>query len=125
VNGLTAYYATFAATTESGSLRGQGSFIELDGRTFRVLTYTLADKFTGYAAAMAGVHTSFARLTDAAALNVQPARLRVERVPRDMTLAQFNTQFPSVVPIETLAVINGAAAGETLRAGQLVKRVVR
>jgi hypothetical protein len=42
-----------------------------------------------------------------------------------MTLTQFHQQYPSVISLEELAVINGMSAGSSLRSGQLVKRVVR
>jgi predicted Zn-dependent protease len=74
---------------------------------------------------MRSVHASFDRLTNAAALAVQPVRLRIERVQQAMTLAQFHQQFPSAIGIEELAVLNGVGATEMLRVGQTVKRVVR
>jgi len=46
------------------------------------------------------------------------------KVPRDMTIAEFNAQFPSTAPVEVLAIVNGLGEGERLRAGQLAKRVV-
>jgi hypothetical protein len=42
-----------------------------------------------------------------------------------MTLSEFNRQYPSVVPIETLALINGMTDGNaTIAMGESVKRVV-
>ncbi|MBL8223591.1 MAG: hypothetical protein JNL62_30445, partial [Bryobacterales bacterium] len=68
---------------------------------------------------------SFRRLTDPAALNVKPNRVQVTRVSRAMTLAEFNQQNPSTIPIEDLALINGLADGNArLAAGASVKRVV-
>ena len=68
---------------------------------------------------------TFKPLTDPAYLNVQPARLQVVKLPRDMTLEQFNRQFPSSISTAQLAAINGLdAESSTLRAGQLAKRVV-
>jgi predicted Zn-dependent protease len=125
LNGLVAYWAEFSATTESGQLRGQGTFVEYDGKTYRILTYTPAEKYSSYASAFQQVHASFERLTDARALAVQPKKLRMERLSRSMTLSAFNQAFPSLIPIEELAVINGVALNATLQSGQLVKRVVQ
>jgi predicted Zn-dependent protease len=125
VHGFPVSSATFTVNTESGSLSGIGSFVEYDGSTYRILTYTLADKAASYAQAMRSVHASFDRLTNAAALAVQPVRLRIERVQQAMTLEQFHQQFPSAIGIEELAVLNGVGATEMLRVGQTVKRVVR
>jgi hypothetical protein len=41
-----------------------------------------------------------------------------------MTLAQFAERYPSTVEIETLELINGVGADETIATGTLVKRVV-
>jgi predicted Zn-dependent protease len=125
VHGFPVASASFTANTESGSLSGLGSFVEYDGATYRILTYTLADKAASYATAMRAVHASFDRVTNAAALAVQPMRLRTERVPRAMTLTEFHQQFPSAIGLAEVAVLNGVGATAALRAGQMVKRVVR
>jgi predicted Zn-dependent protease len=67
---------------------------------------------------------SFRKLTDPKALNVQPARVKVETVPRAMTLADYYKQFPSSIPIEQVAIINGLQTDSQLEAGQKIKRVV-
>ena len=43
---------------------------------------------------------SFRPLTDPAALNVKPARVRLVRLPRPMTLAEFNQAYPSTIPLD-------------------------
>jgi predicted Zn-dependent protease len=68
---------------------------------------------------------SFQPLTDPAALAVQPAKVELVKVPRQMTAAEFNAQFPSTVPVEQVAIMNGLdPAGGTFQAGQTAKRVV-
>jgi hypothetical protein len=42
-----------------------------------------------------------------------------------MTLAEFNRRYPSSIPIERLALLNGVAADGRLEAGSLAKRVVK
>jgi hypothetical protein len=41
-----------------------------------------------------------------------------------MTLEQFHARYPSSIPLEELALINGVTAGETLPDGHTVKRIV-
>jgi hypothetical protein len=41
-----------------------------------------------------------------------------------MTLRQFNSQFPSSIPLPELAIINGLAENAQLRASQQIKRVI-
>jgi predicted Zn-dependent protease len=124
INGLAAAAATFSAQTEQGQLAGIATFVSLDGTTYRVLGYTPSAKFRDYAAVFQRAAGSFRRLTDAAALSVQPARVRIQRVPRTMTLTDFNREFPSTIPIAQLAIINGVEQNGTLTAGSLAKQVV-
>ena len=42
-----------------------------------------------------------------------------------MTLAQFNTQYPSSIPLDEVALINGLATTSQLQSGQSVKRVTK
>ena len=68
---------------------------------------------------------SFRPLSDPALLNVRPATVRTVRVPRDMTVQQFNSEFPSTIAIEEVALINGVdGPSSTLPAGHLGKQVL-
>ena len=67
---------------------------------------------------------SFARVTDRSVLDVQPNRLRIVRLDRAMTLRDFAQRFPSVVPVEELALLNQTTVDATLPAGSRVKQVV-
>jgi predicted Zn-dependent protease len=124
LNGLPAAVGSFTAQTQEGALAGYVAFVELDGRTYRLLAYTPSQLIQGYSSALQRAIGSFSRLTDPQALSVRPARVRIVRLPNAMTLTQFNGSNPSVVPIATLAAINGVDAAATLPAGTLVKRVV-
>lgn len=115
----------FSAKTEAGGeVRGVAVFIEYGGATWQLTAYTPAEKYATYTPAFERTIASFARLTDAAALAVQPSTVRITPAPRAMTLAQFNAALPSRVPIAELAMLNGMDATTALRSGQLVKRVI-
>jgi predicted Zn-dependent protease len=87
--------------------------------------YTPAGKLGSYDRAFQGTIGSFTQLRDASKINVQPARVELVKVPRQMTLEQFNGQYPSTIPIEQLAIINGLEGPTSVvPAGQTVKRVV-
>jgi hypothetical protein len=60
---------------------------------------------------------SFGDLTDSSALIVKPATLKVVRIDQPMSLADFNSKYPSSVKLETLAVINGVEKGGQIPAG--------
>lgn len=125
VHGLSTVRGEFTAKAEGGAeVRGVAMFVEYGGATWNVTAYTAADKFATYLPAFERSVASFARLTDAAALAVQPHLMRIVAAPRAMTLTQFNTTLPSSIPIAELAMINGMDAQASLRTGQLVKRVL-
>jgi predicted Zn-dependent protease len=123
INGLPAATGTFTANTEEGVLAGNVAFVSLDGRTFRLLAYTPQQRFATYRNVFAQSLSSFRRLTDQAALNVQPVHVRLVRLPRAMTMTEFHQAYPSPIPLAQVALINGVEPGTTLPAGTLVKRV--
>ncbi len=125
INGLPARTGYFSATaSDSTQFSGLAVFIEYRELVYKILGYTLADRWDTYADGFRGTVGSFHRLNDRAALDAQPARLEIVRTDREMTLAQFAERYPSTVEIETLELINGVGADETIATGTLVKRVV-
>jgi len=123
INGLTAASAVFTAQTDEGVLAGNVAFVSHGGRTFRLLAYTPQQRYGSYRGVFSQSLGSFRRLTDQAALSVQPVRVQLVRLPRAMTITQFHQAYPSTIPVEQVALINGADASTTLPAGTLVKRV--
>ena len=67
---------------------------------------------------------SFAPIRDPALLEVRQPRLEVVRLPEDMTMSEFQERYPSVISLDTLALINGVTVDEKLEKGSLQKRVV-
>jgi predicted Zn-dependent protease len=124
INGLPAAVAEFAVQTQQGEVRGIVTFIAHGGRVFQVLGYSPAQRFGAYSSLFQQVAGTFAPLTDPQVLGVQPNRLRLVRLPRAMTLAEFNAQYPSVIPMAELALINQVPGPDAvLPANGLVKRV--
>jgi len=124
VGGLPATASWFEAQTEQGALRGLVSFISHGGTTYQLVGFTPAAKLEGYAPTFQRTFATFGPLTDPAALAVQPARIELVKVPREMTVAEFNAQFPSTVPVDVVALVNGVPDGGKLEAGRTAKRVV-
>jgi predicted Zn-dependent protease len=125
INGNPAAYAPFTAQTQDGgTLSGLVAFVSYGGTTYQFLGLTAA----AYVTYERTFHTfvgSFRRLTDPAALGIKPNRIQIVRIRGTTTLAAFNQQNPSVIPIEELALINGVEdANATIAAGDWVKRVV-
>jgi predicted Zn-dependent protease len=125
INGLPAASSYFRAQTEQGQIEGIVSFISHGGQTFGLLGYTPAGKLGTYDRVFQNTIRSFSELRDPSKINVEPARVEVVKVPRQLTLEQFNAQYPSSIPIEQLAIINELEGpSSVLAAGQMVKRVV-
>lgn len=125
VQGLPAIVSYFQAATQQGEVRGLVGFIEHQGRTFQILGYAPAASFSTNQLQFQQTLASFRQLTDQAALNAQPNRIDVMRVPSTMTLTEFNRRNPSVIEIDELAVINQLeGADATIPAGTMIKRVV-
>jgi predicted Zn-dependent protease len=125
INGLPAASSYFQAQTEQGTIQGLVSFISHGGQTFGLMGYTPAGKLNTYDRIFQGTISSFSELNDRSKLNVQPARVELVKLNRDMTLEQFNAQYPSSIPMIQLAIINEVEDASTLLpAGRTLKRVV-
>ncbi len=124
INGVPAAGSYFRAQTEQGVLEGIVAFFTHGSNTFQLLTYTPAGRLARYDRLFQQVVSSFRPLTDAALLNVQPARIDVVRVDRTGTLAQFAERTGSAVSADELALINQLpGAGATVEAGTMLKTV--
>ncbi|HLL48728.1 MAG TPA: M48 family metalloprotease [Longimicrobiaceae bacterium] len=125
VNGLPAVVGYFRAQTQQGVVDGVAAWVSYGGRVYQVIAYTGGGQLGAYDRVFRQTLGSFAQLSDPQALGVQPSRIRVVRVDRRMTLAEFNQRFPSAIPLPELAVVNGVAdANSVLPAGSQAKRVV-
>lgn len=105
-------------------LEGTAVFLAHEGKVFQLLALSTAGGWSQHEPTAETALASFGRLTDRSALDVQPRRLEIVQLPRAMTLEEFNRQYPSTVPLETVALVNHADPETRFEAGQLVKRVV-
>jgi predicted Zn-dependent protease len=124
INGQPAVVAAFAAQTDQAQIAGIVTFLRHGEQTFGVLGYSTPDKVRQYEAAFKGVPASFGPLTDPNVLSVQPARVQLVRLDRDMTIEEFLRAYPSNASPGEIALINGLVKEQKLRAGQMAKRVV-
>jgi predicted Zn-dependent protease len=123
VGGAPAAAARFSAKTEGGQVRGLVAFFNHQDKTFQVMGLSAPDAFASNEALFREVVGSFGPLTDPAALNVKPARLKVVAVDRATTFADFVSRYPSGVPVERLAIINQVEPSTPLQPGQKLKVV--
>jgi predicted Zn-dependent protease len=124
VNGNPAVVSYFQAQTQQGIISGMVAFIEYGGNTYQVMAYAPSQSFSRYEQEFRRVIGSFDDVSDPAVLNVRPNRVDVVRTTRQMTLAEFNRQYPSVIPVAEVAILNQVEnEGSVLPAGSW-KRVV-
>ncbi len=124
INGLPAASSYFEAQSDQGTVQGLVTFISYGGNTYGVLSYTAGGKLGTYDAVFRQTAGSFSELRDQAALSVQPAKVELVKLTKEMTLAQFNAQYPSTIPIEQLAIINEVDGPDSaIPVGRTVKRV--
>jgi predicted Zn-dependent protease len=124
VSGLSAVSTPFAAATAEGTLRGTVLFVEHGGAVYRFLGYAPEARWPKHQATAERTLRSFQRLTDPAALNVQPQRVTIVQISQRTTIAALVRQRPSPVSGETLALINQVELQTPLQPGRLVKWVV-
>ena len=96
INGLPAASGYFQAQTEQGAVQGLVTFLSYNGHTYGILGYTPGGKLSQYDQAFRQTIGSFGPLKNQAALNVQPAKVELMKLQREMTLEQFNQQYPSI-----------------------------
>ena len=125
INGNPAATSYFQAQTEQGVLEGVVSFISYSGKTFALMGYTAQGNLGNYDGAFREAIKSFDRLRNSAALEVKPAKIELVKLTREMTLTDFNQQYPSTATIEELAIINELEGpSSVIPRGRVVKRVV-
>jgi predicted Zn-dependent protease len=124
VNGMSASEAPFAATTESGVVRGTAVFIEYGGNVIRLLGYSPESRWSAYQGVAQKAVYSFGQVTDPAILNVQPQHIDILTLDRRTTIAELAQQRPSPAPVATLALLNQVDETTPLEPGRLVKWVV-
>ena len=123
VNGLPTVSAQFTAEMQQGTAQGYIAFIQYGGVTYRLMAMATTAQAAAYDQAMRNWIGSFRPLTDPARLGVKPMRIHLVRLAAPMRVAVFNQKYPSAVPVERVALINGVPVDGSLPAG-LAKQVV-
>ena len=124
VNGLPASRGDFQVRTEQGTLEGIVTFLDYDGLTYRILAYTRGGALENRRGVFTATMDSFDRLTDQAALAVQPMRIELVRVQRSTTLRRMTDGRSSPVSPDDLAILNGVELDEPIEPGHTIKWVV-
>ena len=118
----TAYEADFTVQQEGGTLGVNVYAIEYNNRVYRFISYTEQSKFENYSRVFSSVTSSFDVLTDQRILNIEPVRLRVNRIDRN---TRFSNLLPSQLPMdieaEDVAILNQVHMDDMIPAGTYIK----
>ena len=123
-NGLPALWMGFEGMSGQTAVTGRIAFVEHGGRIYEFLGYTGSSHWNKYRGAIDSSLSSFAGVSDSRVLNIQPARIDLVELPRDMTLREFQGKYPSSIDLNKLAIVNQVQPDTRLSRGDLVKRVV-
>jgi predicted Zn-dependent protease len=116
--------AVFAAQTQQGVVEGETTFLSVKGHMYQVLTVGGQGTLQTVDAIHRKVIASVKEVTDPAILNIRAPQVKVVQLPKAMTAEEFYSQFPSVLPMDQVLLINGLDRGAQLKQGDLVKQVV-
>lgn len=123
VNGLNAEAVEFDLQTQDGVLHGIILYIEHGNAVYELVGYTPQQRWSSQRSTLQQALGTFRPLTDTRYTDVRPNRIRIVRLPRNMTFAEFLQQYPSTVPAEQVALANHVSQDAQLRAGQLMKQI--
>ncbi len=125
VHSLPAQWNRFDYSDGDSELHGTVAFVQHEGKVFQLLALAAPKEWTDNQESMEEALATFSRLDDPEALKSQPNRLKLVEIRKEMTLEEFNRQYPSAVEMPTLALINHVQPTDPIPAGSLVKRVVK
>jgi predicted Zn-dependent protease len=110
--------------SEQGNIQGRVTFVEHNGRVFRLMGIAPQQRFQGHAKVIGAALTSFARETDPQILGVKAWRIDLVKPERSLSIEEFAKAYPGPVPAQELAILNQIEPGERYAAGVTAKRVV-
>ncbi len=124
VEGLRFWWADFRAQADGSALQGRVLFVRHGDHTFRILGYAPRSVWDRREDALVRSLASFREVTDPDVLGVEPRRIRLVEIARDMTLEEFMEAHPSNASQRVVGEINHLDAGQVVPAGTLLKRIV-
>jgi predicted Zn-dependent protease len=126
VGPFSAYRAPFRGFTQSGEVVGEAGFISDGTRVFELVGFTRAAAYRQYSPVFRDVILSFDRLRDKSALEIQPLRIKLYRVPEAMTFSEaVDRSNADPEHREELSLLNDLASGDPVPPGKLLKVLSR
>lgn len=115
--------ATRIFAASEGQIYGAAGFVPMGGGILRAMAISKAPVWSRYEKTLERTLRSFGKLRDRRFQDVDPMRIELVTLKKDMTLEEFQRRFPSTVDLKRLGLINHAAPDTVLRAGTRAKRV--
>lgn len=122
INGLPAFLMIADQKQEQGTIRVLSSLIEFGGNTYHILGVTALPNFALYQPVFLSTARNFKELKDAEKLGRKPDVVRIQTVPRRMTLQAALQSFKMPQErFEELAILNGLLLTDQIEKGTLIK----
>jgi predicted Zn-dependent protease len=121
INGVPAAAADFRFTSTDGVLQGRVVFLSHGGTVLQFLGVAPASAWAARRSAVRASLESFSVLTDRSKLDLQPARIRILTVPREMSLSAFLERQGAGDRTEHVRLLNRLQGDPVLTAGRTLK----
>jgi predicted Zn-dependent protease len=122
VNNLPAIAALSNQTSQNQTIQVLSYFIDDNGTYYAFHGVSANEDFNQYRPIFENTMTNFQKLTDASKINVQPDRIKIQKVQRSGTLADaFRAMGVASDRMEELAFLNNMELSENVSAGQKIK----
>jgi predicted Zn-dependent protease len=121
VNGIPASGADFRVSTSDGVVQGRVVFLDHQGTLLRFLGFGSADAWPTRREAVLDALRSFRVLQDRTKLEVEPARIHLVTVPRDMDLETLLEREGASERADAVRIINRLSGNPVVPAGRVLK----
>lgn len=121
VNGNQAYYVLGDAQTNNQTIRFLVYYIEYRGSVYQMLGYATQQTFSNYERAFRSSMTGFKSVSDPNVLNVQPNRVKIEKVGGGTFANIVSGRLPKGTSAETVAILNQVSLQTSVSPGTELK----
>ena len=89
----------------------------------RLVAISKAERWSSNEGFLEETLRSVSKLEDHRYQNLKKMKISLVRVPKEMSIEEFDRRYPSSIGIDQLSLLNQVEPGELLKAGARVKRV--
>ena len=115
--------ATQVFSADSGKILGAAGFVEIGNGVLRLVAISKAERWSSNEGLLEQTLRSVSKLEDRRYQDLKRMKISLVRVPKDMSIEEFDRRYPSSIDTDRLALLNQVEPGELLKAGAQAKRV--